>query len=105
MRLVPITAILLTAGWLPGHAGAQGQTIEVASSARNVRYPTMLDMTFPEFEAAAKKTDIVLFPIGAIEEHSSHLPLGTDAMKRPPRYSTFSIICVPPASTRSSVRP
>ena len=80
MRLVPITAILLTAGWVPGHSGAQGQTIEVASSARNVRYPTMLDMTFPEFEAAAKKTDIVLLPIGAIEEHSSHLPLGTDAM-------------------------
>src|SRR6476620_1806040 len=45
-----------------------------------VRYPTMLDMTFPEFEAAVKKTDIVLLPIGAIEEHSSHLPLGTDAM-------------------------
>ena len=80
MRLVPITAILLTAGWLPGHSGAQGQPIEVASAARNVRYPTMLDMTFPEFEAATKKTDIVLLPIGAIEEHSSHLPLGTDAM-------------------------
>ena len=77
MRLVLITAILLTAGWLPGHSGVQGQTIEGASSAR---YPTMLDMTFPEFEAAAKKTDIVLLPIGAIEEHSSHLPLGTDAM-------------------------
>jgi creatinine amidohydrolase len=80
MRLVLITAILLTAGRLPGHSGVQGQTVEVASSARNVRYPTMLDMTFPEFEAAAKKTDIVLLPIGAIEEHSSHLPLGTDAM-------------------------
>ena len=80
MRLVLITAVLLTAGWLPGHSGVQGQTIEVASSARNVRYPTMLDMTFPEFEATAKKTNIVLLPIGAIEEHSSHLPLGTDAM-------------------------
>jgi creatinine amidohydrolase len=80
MRLVLIATVLLTAGWLPGHSGVQGQTIEVASSARNVRYPTMLDMTFPEFEAAAKKTDIVLLPIGAIEEHSSHLPLGTDAM-------------------------
>ena len=49
-------------------------------SAGIVRYPTMLDMTFPEFEAAVKKTDIVLLPIGAIEQHSSHLPLGTDAM-------------------------
>src|SRR5687767_15684149 len=49
-------------------------------SPRIVKYPTMLDMTFPEFEVAVKKTDIVLLPIGAIEEHSSHLPLGTDAM-------------------------
>ena len=45
-----------------------------------IKYPTMLDMTFPDFEVATKKTDIVLLPIGAIEEHSSHLPLGTDAM-------------------------
>jgi creatinine amidohydrolase len=79
MRLVLITAILLTA-WLSGHSGVQGQAMEGASSARNVRYPTMLDMTFPEFEVAVKKTDIVLLPIGAIEQHSSHLPLGTDAM-------------------------
>jgi creatinine amidohydrolase/Fe(II)-dependent formamide hydrolase-like protein len=35
----------------------------------------MLDMTFPEFEETVKKTDIVLVPIGAIEEHSSHLRL------------------------------
>jgi creatinine amidohydrolase/Fe(II)-dependent formamide hydrolase-like protein len=40
----------------------------------------MLDMTSPDFEAAVKKTDIVLLPIGAIEEHSSHLPPGTHAM-------------------------
>ena len=47
---------------------------------QSIRYPTMLDMTFPDFEAAVKKTDIVLLPIGAIEQHSSHLPLGTDAI-------------------------
>jgi len=44
------------------------------------KYPTMLEMTFPEFEAALKKTDVVLVPVGAIEEHNAHLPLGTDAM-------------------------
>src|SRR5687767_93186 len=57
-----------------------GQSNDQRSTSVSVRYPTMLDMTFPEFEAAVKKTDIVLMPIGAIEEHSSHLPLGTDAM-------------------------
>ena len=40
----------------------------------------MLDMTFPEFEAAVKRTDIVLLPVGSIEEHSAHLPLSTDAI-------------------------
>src|SRR4029434_9259725 len=47
---------------------------------RRVKSRTMRDMTFREFEGAAKKTDIVLVPIGAIEEHATHLPLGTDAM-------------------------
>jgi creatinine amidohydrolase/Fe(II)-dependent formamide hydrolase-like protein len=57
-----------------------GQSNDQRSTGASVRFPTMLDMTFPEFEAAVKQTDIVLVPIGAIEEHSSHLPLGTDAM-------------------------
>ena len=55
-------------------------TMKRGQASQHVKYPTMLDMTFPEFEAAVKETDIVLVPIGAIEEHSSHLPLGTDAM-------------------------
>ena len=54
-------------------------TMMRGQTSQNVRYPTMLDMTFPEFEAAVKKTDIVLLPIGAIEERG-YLPLGTDAM-------------------------
>jgi len=43
-------------------------------------YPTMMDMTFPEFGAAVKKTDIALLSIGAIEEHGPNLPLATDAL-------------------------
>ena len=74
------TVMLFTAACVFAHSDVRGQTSEGPSSAWNVRYPTMLDMTFPEFEAATKKTDIVLVPIGAIEEHNAHLPLGTDAM-------------------------
>ena len=59
---------------------ARGQSNGQLSTDGNVRYPTMLDMTFPEFEAAVKGTDIVLLPVGSIEEHSAHLPLGTDAI-------------------------
>jgi creatinine amidohydrolase len=40
----------------------------------------MLDMTFPEFEAAIAKTDIGLVPVGTIEAHGPHLPLGADAI-------------------------
>lgn len=40
---------------------------------------TMADMTWQEVEKAAKDNHIVLFPLGVIEEHGPHLPLGTDA--------------------------
>ena len=42
--------------------------------------PAMLDMTFPEFGAAAAKTDIAILPIGSIEEHGPKLPLATDSI-------------------------
>ncbi|HEY0461306.1 MAG TPA: creatininase family protein [Pyrinomonadaceae bacterium] len=60
---------------------AQSNTDKNKVLRKTVEYPTMLDMTFPEFEAAAKRTDVALLPIGAIEEHGSHLPLGTDAFE------------------------
>jgi creatinine amidohydrolase len=58
---------------------AQSNADKNSVSRKTFNYPTMLDMTFPEFEAAVKRTDVALLPIGAIEEHGSHLPLGTDA--------------------------
>jgi len=77
-RALTITMLLATTWAVAG--GVRGQSNEKPSSGTHVRYPTMLDMTFPEFEAATKRTDIVLVPMGPIEQHSSHLPLGTDAM-------------------------
>lgn len=35
-------------------------------------------MTVPEVEAFLKKSDLAIIPIGALEQHSSHLPMGTD---------------------------
>jgi len=69
--------LLLTAGMF---AGCSAAPILRGQASQTVGYPTMLDMTFPEFEAAVKKADIVLLPTGAIEEHNAHLPLGTDAV-------------------------
>lgn len=39
---------------------------------------TMLGMTWEEIEQAALKEAIVLLPIGVVEAHGPHLPLGTD---------------------------
>ncbi len=35
-------------------------------------------MTWCEVEDALKRTDMVIVPVGAIEQHGKHLPLGTD---------------------------
>ena len=37
------------------------------------------DLTMPEFEAARDQLQTVIIPVGSIEEHGPHLPLGTDA--------------------------
>ncbi|MBU2995847.1 creatininase family protein [Cellulophaga baltica] len=35
-------------------------------------------MTVPEVDDFLSKSDLVIIPIGALEQHSSHLPIGTD---------------------------
>ncbi len=35
-------------------------------------------MTVPEVDNFLSKSDLVIIPIGALEQHSSHLPIGTD---------------------------
>lgn len=44
----------------------------------NILSHTMLELTWCEVEEAAKKNAVVLLPVGVVEEHSRHLPLGTD---------------------------
>lgn len=41
---------------------------------------TMVEMTGPEIAAAALRGAGVLVPIGVIEQHGPHLPVGTDAL-------------------------
>src|SRR5439155_1627572 len=38
-------------------------------------------MTSEEFAAIAKKDPVVLLPVGALEEHGRHLPLGADLIQ------------------------
>jgi creatinine amidohydrolase len=37
-------------------------------------------MSWYEVEQALKRTDMVLLPVGSIEQHGKHLPLGTDSL-------------------------
>jgi creatinine amidohydrolase len=38
------------------------------------------EMSWTEFEAAVKAADFAFLPIGAIEQHGPHLPMGTDVI-------------------------
>jgi creatinine amidohydrolase len=42
---------------------------------------TLLEMSGAEVQEALKRTDVILLPFGAIEDHGAHLPLGTDCME------------------------
>lgn len=37
-------------------------------------------MTWPEVETLAQRTDMVIIPIGSLEQHGHHLPIGTDIL-------------------------
>ncbi len=39
------------------------------------------DMTMNEFEQALATTRVAVLPVGSVEEHGSHLPLGTDTLQ------------------------
>lgn len=42
---------------------------------------TIFEMTSEEVREALQQTDVILVPVGAIEAHGPHLPLGTDTME------------------------
>ncbi|MDO5293451.1 MAG: creatininase family protein [bacterium] len=44
----------------------------------NIMEGTMVEMTWCQVDEFAKKNAVVLLPVGVIEEHGRHLPLGTD---------------------------
>ncbi|MCI0622088.1 MAG: creatininase family protein [Acidobacteria bacterium] len=54
------------------------QQKKVSAGGYSIFDETVADMSFDEVEAAAKRNAIVLWPLGVIEEHGPHLPLGTD---------------------------
>lgn len=66
---------------------------------------TMATMKWPEIKALVDKDAIVLLPLGVIEEHGPHLPLGTDSytatiycssIKEKLEVEGYSVIIAPP---------
>lgn len=56
-------------------------------------------MTSPEVESLLTKTDMVIIPIGALEQHAGHLPIGTDFIAGVERCKLIAqerdILCAP----------
>jgi creatinine amidohydrolase/Fe(II)-dependent formamide hydrolase-like protein len=48
-------------------------------SSANKQHWLLAELTWPEAEQRFRETDIVLLPVGAIEQHGPHLPLDVDA--------------------------
>jgi creatinine amidohydrolase len=57
------------------------------------------DLTMPGFETLRQHTQTVILPLGSVEEHGSHLPLGTDtfhALEVARRAANFTPVVVAP---------
>jgi len=51
---------------------------ELTAGGYSVFDGTMVDMTYVQIEKAAEEKSVILLPVGVIEEHGPHLPLGVD---------------------------
>ena len=62
-------------------AASSGETAggpAISANGYSVFDETIVDMTWPQVEKAAKDGAIVLFPTGVVEEHGPHMGLGVD---------------------------
>lgn len=59
-------------------AQVAGQGGNDSAAGYSIFHDTMVDMPWQEVEKLANPETLVLFPIGVIEEHGPHKPLGTD---------------------------
>ena len=76
MRILQKLSACLCAGLLAVTASAQQP--KAANGGYSIFDGTMVDLNYQQVEEAAKRGAILLWPLGVIEEHAPHLPLGTD---------------------------
>lgn len=70
----PVSILALWFGLSPCLAAAQAPELPPILKVRNY----LPHMTRPEVEDLLTRTDMVIFPVGALEQHGTHLPIGTD---------------------------
>ncbi|MCP4897691.1 MAG: creatininase family protein [bacterium] len=71
---ITVLGFFLLGSLVPFHAVAQ--TNPLWSQQKVKHY--LPHMTVPEVEAFLTRSDMVIIPIGALEQHGNHLPIGTD---------------------------
>ncbi len=80
LRFAAVAAALATTALIPSSASAQntgpasGTEPPPVAKVRNY----LPHMTRPEVEELLTRTDMVIIPVGALEQHGTHLPIGTD---------------------------
>lgn len=71
-----IAAIVVIVAGLFFTAESNAQTNPLWSQKKVKNY--LPHMTSPEVAALQKRSDIVIIPVGSLEQHGNHLPIGTD---------------------------
>jgi len=77
------TLIVLLMWALAGSAvSAQGQAIRKGRSAASARSKIykLEELNWPQIDALQRERTLVLLPVGMVEEHGPHLPVGTDTL-------------------------
>jgi creatinine amidohydrolase len=70
----PIILLLLTPAAAPGQTGPATNPLWQEPKIKNY----LPHMTWPEVQDLRTRTDMVIIPIAALEQHALHLPIGTD---------------------------
>ncbi len=80
IRFATVAAALATTALIPTNTAAQaGDPASAAEPPPVFKVRNYLPhMTRPEVEDLLTRTDMVIIPVGALEQHGTHLPIGTD---------------------------
>lgn len=81
LRLGALVLVLAAGGVIAAAAGQTGPPQKSAATAGgySIFHETMVDMTWPEVEKAAREGAVILMTTAVIEEHGPHMSCGIDA--------------------------